>query len=55
MSGTNETSNENSEREVEIPLDEPVEELVIGTPKPRDPEYFECTDNYTTFDNPITY
>ena len=50
MSGI-EKHSEHSANEVEIPLD--IEEPLITVPKPQikiEPEYYECSDNYSAFD-----
>jgi hypothetical protein len=61
MSGTKKPSNTLSpqakhlkkKKEVEIPLDDEPSDIVIQTPNPEvvDPEYFECTEEYTIFDS----
>jgi len=51
MSGTRKTSSENS-KEVEIPLDDVADEPIIRIREKRYPEYFECAEEYTTFDDP---
>lgn len=51
MCGTKSNSKENP-KEVEIPLDEPDDEPVVRIPKDKNPEYFECTEEYTIFDDP---
>lgn len=52
MSGTKKPSNKNS-KEIEIPLDGPDEILIQTVPEPIicDPEYFECTEGYSIFDD----
>ena len=50
MSGI-EKHSEHSANEIEIPLD--IEEPLITAPKPQikiEPEYYECSDNYSIFE-----